>query len=85
MPDEVTERYRRALEGIDAALRRHVPHLRGDDRRAWALAKDVRSMLTVSGVGFAGATGHQVNDPDGVVRWCQCSYPWQHGNLLVRT
>lgn len=53
---EQVERYRQALEGIDAALRRHVQHLRGDDRAAWALAEDVRSMLDTSGIGFCGAT-----------------------------
>jgi len=64
MADEVTERYRQALEGIDAALRRHVPHLRSDNRAAWALAEDVRSMLTVSGIGFVGATTPPCICPD---------------------
>jgi len=69
MADEVTERYRQALEGIDAALRRHVQHLRGDNRAALAMAEDVRAMLAVSGIGFCGATGgDRSGPPPGVAR-----------------
>lgn len=42
-----------ALNGIDAALKRHVPNLGGGtgDRAGWALAEDVRSMLDTIGFG----------------------------------
>ncbi len=48
--------YRSALVGVDDALRRHVPHLPGHSARGWAFAEDGRSMLTTSGIKFAGAT-----------------------------
>ncbi len=37
-----------ALVGIDAALLRHLDKVRGDDEAAFAMAEDIRSMLTIA-------------------------------------
>lgn len=33
------------LTAIDAVLKKHVPHLRNDERTGWLLAEDVRAAL----------------------------------------
>jgi hypothetical protein len=59
---------RESLVGVDAALRRHVPHLPSNSIRGWAFAEDVRSMLTASGVRFPDAPTYGV--------WCVEDRAW---------
>ncbi len=64
-----------SLRGIDAALKRHVPHLGGGTAgRAWTLAEDVRAMLTMSGVPMNAADTRAQSSwgvfDTWVRRWC---------------
>jgi hypothetical protein len=50
------DRMRASLDGIDQALKRHIPHMSGVEDRGWLLAEDVRTMLELSGVVFPKPT-----------------------------